>query len=267
MKLSWWILAGVPLLWGCGGSKTDAKTAEDARQRRDTEIVLEKCDVTSDSAEKIDANGDGKPEMFLLSEGGKEICRSADLNFDGRPDRVTFFDDAGKIRRIESDFDRDGVVDEIARYEAGILTEKHRATTLDGKLDTWDFFSKGKIARTERDENGDGVIDQWWEYPKRGCPLIHVDADGDGRPDPGASIDYCKETGYTPPPVTEEEAPKGADFGSADQRVEETSNEKTGEEPEAVTEEPDSSDDSGPAKKSDTPDDAEATEKKDSSDE
>ena len=53
--------------------------------------------------------------------------------------------------------------------------------------------------RTERDSNGDGVIDQWWEYPKPGCPLIHADMNNDGRPDPGATIDYCKETGYVPP--------------------------------------------------------------------
>ena len=43
------------------------------------------------------------------------------------------------------------------------------------------------------------MIDQWWEYPKPGCPLIHADVNNDGRPDPGATINYCKETGYVPP--------------------------------------------------------------------
>ena len=43
-----------------------------------------------------------------------------------------------------------------------------------------------------------------------GCPVIHVDADKDGRPDPGGSIDYCKETGFTPPTEEKEFADKEA---------------------------------------------------------
>src|SRR5690606_26414186 len=171
-----------------------------------------------------DANGDGKPDIVQVKSGGREVCRTADLNFDGRLDRITFFDANGKIRRVESDFDRDGRIDELAFFDTGTLKEKHRATTLDGKLDTWEFYEKGQVARTERDENGDGFIDQWWEYPSRGCPLIHMDTDGDGRPDPGASIDYCKETGYSPPPLpNEEKGPeKPADCGKSPQRVIET---------------------------------------------
>jgi hypothetical protein len=29
--------------------------------------------------------------------------------------------------------------------------------------------------------------------------MIHADANQDGKPDPGTTIDYCKETGYVPP--------------------------------------------------------------------
>ena len=198
-------------------------SGQEGRQVRDTRITLEKCDVTSSGAEKLDANADGRPEVVLVKEKGKDLCRTADLNLDGRVDRTVFYDDAGKIRRVESDYDRDGRVDEIALLEGGTIKEKRRATTLDGKLDTWDYYSAGQVTRTERDENGDGVIDQWWEYPSRGCPLIHVDADGDGRPDPGASVDYCKETGYAPPPLPEEQKAKKQDFGKQE-RVEELSN-------------------------------------------
>ena len=209
---------------GCGGKKS-AESASDVRAQRATEIALEKCDVTSKAAEAVDANGDGKPEVVSVKEGGRVVCRTADLNFDGKTDRTTYYDAAGKVRRIESDYDRDGLVDELAFFEGGVLKEKHRATTMNGKLDTWEFFEKDQVVRTERDENGDGFIDQWREYPSRGCPLIHVDTDGDGRPDPGASIDYCKETGYTPPPLPNEgKADKPADFGSSDSRVDETEN-------------------------------------------
>lgn len=213
-------------LCACGGKKKGASSADDIRAERETKIVLEKCDTGSQSAENIDANGDGRPDIVRVKEGNREICRTADLNFDGKVDRTTFFDAQQKTRRIESDFDRDGRVDEISIMVGGVLKEKHRATTMDGKLDTWEFFENGKLVRTERDENGDGFIDQWWEYPKSGCPLIHVDTDGDGRPDPGASIDYCKETGFVPPPVPGEEEPekKPADFGTSNERIEETEN-------------------------------------------
>lgn len=209
----------------CGGKNKGAESAEDARTRRDTRIVLEKCDTDSKSAEKIDANGDGRPEIVKVMRDSREICRTYDLNFDGKVDRTTFYDEAGKVRRMESDFDRDNRVDEIVLYKGGVEVEKHRATTLDGKLDTWDFLEKGQVVRTERDETGDGVIDQWWEYPTRGCPMIHVDTDGDGRPDPGASIDYCKETGYVPPPLPTAAPVKDPGFGGeTGPRLEETEN-------------------------------------------
>lgn len=227
---NWWLLATVVALSACGGKKKGATSADDVRTQRETKIVLEKCDTASDRAEKIDANGDGRPDIVRVKQGGREVCRTVDLNFDGKIDRTTFFDENQKIRRIESDFDRDARVDEISLFESDVLKQKQRATTMDGKLDTWEFYEQGKLARTERDENGDGFIDQWWEYPKRGCPLIHIDTDGDGRPDPGASIDYCKETGFVPPPVPGEDAPvqRPADFGADSERIEETENRADG---------------------------------------
>ena len=208
----------------CGGDMGSAKSAQDARVRRPTEIVLERCAVDGDGVEKFDADGDGRAEVTKHVEGGREVCRVADLNFDGKADRTSYFDESGKLRRVETDFDRDGRVDEVAIYSAGTLTQRDRATSLSGKLDTWEFYEQAKLVRTERDENGDGVVDQWWEYPTAQCPLIHSDTDGDGRPDPAATIDYCKTTGYVPPPVKEEtDAGTGPDF-TPPERVNETSN-------------------------------------------
>jgi hypothetical protein len=185
---------------GCaafGKGKARDKNARANLVSRDTTIEVEGCKTNSEGAESLDVNGDGKSEIVRVLSRGHEECRTVDLNFDGRLDRTTYFTPRGEIRRVESDFDRDGMVDEIALFEGGRPTETRRATTLDGKLDTWDYFKSGRLSLTERDRNGDGIIDQWWEYPKEGCPLIHIDRDGDGRPDPGASIDYCKSTGET----------------------------------------------------------------------
>ena len=156
----------------------------------------EDCPIEGSDAEGQDVNGDGKPDRTVVRVGGLERCRGVDLNFDGAIDAWVYLEPDGKVRRRESDYDRDGRVDEIALYQHGALVERQRATSLLGKLDTWQFYEGEKVLRAERDSNGDDVIDQWWEYPagrSADCPVIHSDVDGDGRPDPGATVDVCGE--------------------------------------------------------------------------
>ncbi|HSC87523.1 MAG TPA: hypothetical protein VLC09_09650, partial [Polyangiaceae bacterium] len=227
----WGSVAALGLLTlACGGAG-QGKGAEDPYTRRSTEIVLERCAREGDGVLRLDADLDGRPEVTRQMQGERELCRTVDLDFDGRSDRIVYYDEQGKVRRTEADFDRDGRVDEIATYLGGELRERHRAATLAGRLDTWEFYEGGKLARTERDQNGDGVIDQWWEYPRPECPLIHADEDGDGRPDPSSTIDYCQATGYVPPAAQNEKAPVSHDFqsGPADEAVTEVSNVPAGE--------------------------------------
>jgi hypothetical protein len=167
---------------------------------KDTEIVHEECDVASDSSERLDANADGKADVTIVKIGNRELCRALDLNFDGVADTWIYLADNGlDVRRRERDYDRDGRIDEIAIFEKGQLVEKRLATLMTNKLDTWEHYHQGRLASTERDSDGDNLVDQWWDYRKPGCPLIHADANRDGRPDPEISVDYCKETGYVPP--------------------------------------------------------------------
>jgi hypothetical protein len=185
-------------LAACGGSVNGAKNGAGEVGKRDTTVTHEDCNI--DSGEKLDGNNDGKPDVFIVREGGREVCRGVDLNFDTKIDAWTYFDASGQVRRRERDYDRDGKIEEISIYQGGSLREQQRATTLAGKLDTWQYYNSGKIAKAERDSDGDAIVDQWWEFTQNEkCPLIHSDVDGDGRPDPGATIDYCKSTGYVPP--------------------------------------------------------------------
>jgi len=165
-----------------------------ANDARPTEAKHEPCDVESKGAARMDVNNDGKSEVTRVMSGSRELCRALDLNFDGRIDSYLYFDDQGLLRRRESDFDRDGVTDEIATYQGGKIVRKDRETNLDGKLDTWDFYQNEILVRRERDSNADGRVDQWWSFPdptKMDCPLVETDADGDGRPD--TKQDVCKE--------------------------------------------------------------------------
>jgi hypothetical protein len=199
-------------LGACSSSTAQSKAADGSTAARPIEIVHEECDIEASGAEKLDANGDGRADVSSVKSGNRIACQAYDLNFDGKVDSWVYYDPSGKVRRRENDYDRDGRVDEISLFAAGVLIQKHRATTLNNRLDTWDFFNAGRLARSERDSDGDAKVDQWWEYPKPDCPLIHSDVDGDGRPDPGATVDYCKETGYVPPTRSQNRQPSSPDF-------------------------------------------------------
>lgn len=196
---AWLLACGMGL--GCAGTSAGQKPANPSGLApRDTRIVHEECPVDDSGVLAEDVNGDGRPDRRTVSEGGRVVCRGLDFNFDGVVDAWVYFDAAGKVRRRESDYDRDGRVDEVAIYRDGVLVERDRATTLSGKLDTWQHYQNGRVASAERDSNGDEYVDQWWEYPDQrsaDCPLIHSDVNGDGRPDPGATVDVCKDQ-YVP---------------------------------------------------------------------
>jgi len=180
--------------FGCASAVSKKPTEATADGRPPVDIVHEPCDTDSKNATKTDANGDGRPDIIQVMNGNREVCRAIDLNFDGLIDNYLYFDDAGNLRRRESDFDRDGLIDEIAYYQNGVIVQKHRETNLDGKLDTWDTYRQGLLTERLRDSNRDGKVDQWWTFPdpnKLECPVVAVDESGTGRPD--VRYDPCKE--------------------------------------------------------------------------
>jgi hypothetical protein len=201
---------------GCGGASHPAGPAAPGEvTHRDIRVSHQSCDVDGSGAEKMNVGGDPRPDIVIVRSGGREVCRSVDMNFDGVVDSWVYLDSSGNVTRRENDYDRDGRIDEISLYQGGVLVEKQRATTLVGRLDTWHFYQGGKLARTERDSDGDSQVDQWWEYPKPDqpeCPLIHSDVDGDGHPDPGATVNVCGDSsGYVPPERASEKGP-GSSF-------------------------------------------------------
>ena len=180
--------AGLLAAVGCGGD-TAAPDAKTASAVRSTVIVHEACDESGGSVQSFDTNNDGKPDVRKVSKGGHEVCRITDLNHDGKPDMFEYFDANGQIRRRESDYDDNNVVNAIETYENGKLVRRDLDTTNQGKIDTWDFFdpATGNRIRRERDANGDGKVDQWWTYDG-GQVTIAMDSNGDGQPDPESTI-------------------------------------------------------------------------------
>lgn len=181
----------------CSSSGSGGKGAETGgATARDTRIVHESCDPDSKSAQKVDVNGDGRPDIIHVMDGSHEVCRVLDLNLDGAVDAFVYYDAQGHERRRESDYDRDGRADEIDVFQGGKLVRKERETNFDDKIDTWDYYENDRIVRRERDSDGDGVVDQWWQFndptnPK--CAIVASDQNADGKPDPDSVVDLCND--------------------------------------------------------------------------
>jgi hypothetical protein len=182
--------AGVSASAGCGNDGAsgvaNAKLPEGVRSEV---IEHEACDESGNKVEMLDANNDGKPDIKKVTKNGREICRITDLNHDGKPDMWEYYDQTGQLRRREADYDDNGLVNSIEHFENGKLVRRELDTTNQGRLDTWDFFDPTTGARTkrERDATGDGKIDQWWTFDGPNV-TIAMDRNGDGLPDPDATI-------------------------------------------------------------------------------
>src|SRR5262249_11216815 len=76
-----WIFLSFTLAVGCGSGPLGAgpKTVGE----RETALVHEPCNGESSGARTIDVNGDGKPDIIHVMDGGHEACRILDLNLDG----------------------------------------------------------------------------------------------------------------------------------------------------------------------------------------
>jgi hypothetical protein len=189
---------GLPLIACSSGDKDANDPSGVASSARDTELVHEKCDLTASGAKGTDANGDRRNDIIKVYDGARELCRAVDINMDSIVDVFVYFDDAGRVRRRESGFDRDTQPDEIGYYENGQLVRKERETNNDRKVDTWSYFEGGRLVREERDSSGDGYVDQWWVFDRPAqpeCAVVVSDEDGDGQPDKESTIDTCAPTG------------------------------------------------------------------------
>jgi hypothetical protein len=73
--------------------------------------------ATGDGVDKrqVDVNGDGKPDIVRYFEAGQLVREEMDLDFDGIPDVRSFYE-RGRLVRKEYDLDGDGKADKVERF-------------------------------------------------------------------------------------------------------------------------------------------------------
>lgn len=176
---SFFLLTAIAL--ACGGPSSKPTSFAADVKPRDLTISHETC-----SGGNVDHSEDGRGHQIVErhSKNGAVVCTIGDVDHDGKPDQVTFFDGSGQIRRREVGFTTSGVPQMIEHFTDGKLTVRDLDLEGKGKLDTWETFdaATGKRTLRERDVDGDGFIDQWWEFTADGV-TVRADRNLDGRPD------------------------------------------------------------------------------------
>lgn len=182
---TWRTIVGLGLVVACGGQSAPKVAGGD----HPTAIEHEPCEASGHKVERLEVRSGRGPNIQRVLDGGREICRITDLNRDGKPDMFEYFDERGQLRRRESDYDDNGVMNSIELFEGGRLVRRMLDTNNQGRIDTWDFFDPASGARVkrERDANGDGRVDQWWAYEGEKV-TIAMDRNGDGVAEPESTI-------------------------------------------------------------------------------
>ncbi|MEL6546035.1 MAG: hypothetical protein AAFQ82_15510 [Myxococcota bacterium] len=134
---------------------------------------------------QFDLNRDNQPNVFKffkVDDSGQELIvrKDIDLNNDTRVDVVQLYDDDGRLVSEESDLDFDGKMDVKSMFEDEVLTRKELDLNFDGTADVVRYYTKGKIERIETDNNGDGRVDTWEYFVGGELDRVGTDNDGDG---------------------------------------------------------------------------------------
>jgi hypothetical protein len=126
----------------------------------------------------------------------------ADLGAPPPPDYTPCW--TGEARAVDTD--GDGKPDRVRVSFQGRDRCYGEDTNHNGKIDTWDVVDEsGRLTKRAHDSNDDGKVDQAWTFDptRKGCATVALDANGDGKPDPGSTVDICQQltgTGGTVPP-------------------------------------------------------------------
>ena len=111
------------------------------------------------------------------------ICREIDTNLDGFKDVVRFYNEEGQSKEERADTNHDGKIDTWNIFSKGRLAEVQLDQNHDGEADEWKIYIGGKLSRVKRDSDFNGKPDTWEMYKNGRLERMGVDLDGDERVD------------------------------------------------------------------------------------
>lgn len=192
------VLSAAFALGACSSSKGATKTGGtsgggDGSQATQLASVCGEEGRTQD-ARQTDVDGDGRPEVVKFYQEGDDPERPGerrplltrqdiDLNWDGRLDVCRYFMPTGMVTREEIDLDYDGRIDDVRFYEDGAVARSERDRNNDGKADVIRRYKGGKLVQKDVDTNDDGQADRWEYFDGEKLDRVGIDLDHDGKVD------------------------------------------------------------------------------------
>lgn len=185
-----WSLIALVMLAGCPKQKA-AAVAKDAPVQQKTFQIVEKTLADGMILQSIDLDNDTRPDVYNTFQprtGAPRLLvrKEIDLNYDGKVDQITYYNDQGQIEREEIDRNFDGQFDWTDHYQDNVRVMSEVDSDGDGKMDVFSYYegSPPRITRKERDTNGDNLIDVWERFDDKGVVTrTGRDIDGDGKMD------------------------------------------------------------------------------------
>ena len=191
-------------VWGCSGNKEKVVAAGEIDRLNFIEAYDNARFDNSDLKKQVyDMNGDMHVDLwkfYTIKKMAKDETKleyvltrkELDLNFDGRIDRIMYYNTKENLIREEIDTNFDGTIDRIHYYDDGIIvkTEFYQLNCNTSEIDQPGpevnpdlerHYRKGVLTREESDEQCDGAHERITIFNGEGnISQVGLDYDGDG---------------------------------------------------------------------------------------
>lgn len=156
------MLAAVLALLGTGCAKDKQEETTSVKVVKNANLLQENVpDFNGYKKSTVDINNDGYPDQVKYFDPETKELRyiTRDLNFDHLIDVYEYYKN-GELVKDEVDLDYDGKIDLVSEYSDGVATKQHYSINFEGVLSgTYSFDADGNLIRVERDTDGDGKMD------------------------------------------------------------------------------------------------------------
>jgi len=179
-------IVGVAAMLGCSGTSVrkegPSRTATLATGTTQEGLIVRQSDL----------DGDGKPDLlsYYREEPGLEgtkqqvlVRKTMDVNQDGKMDMTQEYDARGRLAREELDMDFDGRPDAVRFYENGQLVREEISSRFDARFDVRKFYENGALVLKTVDTSRTGRFDEYQYFVGNQLTRIGWDRDGDGKPE------------------------------------------------------------------------------------